>query len=261
MELFHIQTNQVFHIQTEHNLIKVGKFVEANTKDINLINIPDAGVVSRIHLYLYIDTSHSYCEIEDQGSSNGTFINGQPLNPFFRQLLNEGDTISLGKENNVTFQFRHTTGNTTAPEPSVANSPTDLQKTVAPVTHQPIEVNPDNGDRTLFSLEDFQKNLGPTVSRFLGVVFLVIAIIYFASIMRVGISFNAYVLIFWALGGYLLFQKNLAKEWGWLLIGIGLLVVLFQARIYAFTNLLGLLISFVLFGLSYFFFDNSEKNN
>ena len=109
------------------------------------------------------------------------------------------------------------------------------------------------------SLEDFKKNLSPTVSRFLGIAFLVIATIYFASSMRVDISFNAYVLIFWALGGYLLFPKNLVKEWCWLLIGIGLLVVLFQARIYAFTNLLGLLISFVLFGLSYFFFDNSEK--
>ena len=77
--------------------------------------------------------------------------------------------------------------------------------------------------------------------------------------MNVGIAFNAYVLIFWGLGGYLLFQKNLAKEWGWLLIGIGLIIVLFQARVYAFTNLLGLIISIFLFGLSYFFFDSSEK--
>ncbi|AFY37824.1 Forkhead-associated protein [[Leptolyngbya] sp. PCC 7376] len=259
MELFHIQTNQAFKIFTEHNLIKVGKFVEPDAKDINLINIPNADVVSRIHLYLYIDPSGNHCELEDQGSSNGTFINGQPLNPFVRQFLNDGDTINLGQENNVSFKFRQTASNAPAPEPSVATSPTNLQNTSAQLSHKPIEVKQESGDRSLFSVDDFRKNLSPSVSRFLGMAFLVAGIIYFASIMNVGISFNAYVLIFWGLGGYLLFQKNLSKEWGWLLIGIGLLVVLFQARIYAFTNLLGLIISLVLFGLSYFFFDNSEK--
>ena len=140
MELFHIQTNQVFKISPEHNLIKVGKFVQPDAKDINLINIPNADVVSRLHLYLYIDTINNRCELEDQGSSNGTFINGQPLEPFVRQPIKDGDTISLGQENDVTFQFRQTTSDAPAAEPVFASGPTNLQKTSAQLKHQPIEV-------------------------------------------------------------------------------------------------------------------------
>lgn len=281
MELFHIQTNQVFPLLTAHNsahnsahnLIKVGKFIQGEAKDINLIDIPDANVVSRIHLYFYIDQTGNHCEIEDQGSSNGTFINGQPLNPFYRQFLNHGDLISLGKENNVSFQFRcQTSSNASSPEPSVTPVPTHLQKTTAQVGNEFNATNTEsnyprseqtpertNGDRPLFSIGDLLDNLPPRVNRFLGIGFLIAAIVYFSSIMRIGISFRAYVLILWGAGVYLLLQKNIAKEWGWLLIGIGTVIMLFQARVYAYANLLGIVISAILFGLSYFFFDYSEK--
>ena len=85
MELVHIQTNKGFKFSPEHNLIKVGKFVQPDAKDINLINIPNADLVSRLHRYLYIDSINNRCEIEDQWSSNGHFINSQPLELFVRQ--------------------------------------------------------------------------------------------------------------------------------------------------------------------------------
>lgn len=264
MELFHVQTSQVFPLLTQYQIIKIGKFSEAQSQNINLINVPNNDIVSRLHLYIYPSINSKLFEIEDQNSSNGTFLNGEQLIAFQRYRLKHGDCISLGKEGKVTLIFRQeTTAETVHRLQKLIDIPNEssLPETAVQVGIEDSVKEPIQSDNSLFSIDKLKENLNPRVSRFLGIAFLIAGIIYFSSTMRVGISFNAYVLIFWILGGYLLFQKNMPKEWGWLLIAIGILIMLVRGRVYAFANLLELVIAFGLLWLSYFFFDNSEKSN
>lgn len=260
MEFFHVQTHQSFPLLTQYQTIKIGKFTEAEPQNINLINIPNEDIISRLHLYVYPSLSSKVFEIEDQSSSNGTFLNGKQLIAFQRYAIKHGDFINLGKEGKVTLVFRQETTMETINRIQESIDPpnkTSLPKTEVQVETKNQSKESINVDTSLFSIDQLKSNLNPHVSRFLGIAFLIAGIIYFSATMSFGISFNAYVLILWGLGGYLLFQKNIPKEWGWLLIAAGILIMLVRGRIYAFANLLELLISFGLFYLSYFFFDNS----
>lgn len=51
--------------------------------------------VSRRHARIMKREQQIY--IEDLGSSNGTFVNGQKLMPYFPELLSDGDSLMLGK--------------------------------------------------------------------------------------------------------------------------------------------------------------------
>lgn len=260
MEFFHVQTHQSYPLLTQYQIIKVGKFTDSEPQNINLINTPAESIVSRLHLYIYPSTNSNLFEIEDQNSSNGTFINGKQLIAFQRYSIKHGDCINLGKEGKVSLIFRQETVEETIDrlqESVDIPHETPPLKTAVQVEKESQFKEVSQSDSSLFSVEQLKNNLNPRVSRFLGIGFLVAGIVYFSSTMSVGISFNAYVLIFWALGGYLLFQKNMPKEWGWLLIAAGILIMLVRGRVYAFANLLELVISFGLLYLSYFFFDNS----
>jgi hypothetical protein len=64
--------------------------------EVDLTN--DAGVergVSRRHARIMKREQRIY--VEDLGSSNGTFINGQKLMPYFPEVLSDGDCLRLGK--------------------------------------------------------------------------------------------------------------------------------------------------------------------
>ena len=56
------------------------------------ISIREKGV-SRHHLTIYESESEYY--IEDNGSTNGTFINNKKINPFQKRMILDGDVISL----------------------------------------------------------------------------------------------------------------------------------------------------------------------
>jgi pSer/pThr/pTyr-binding forkhead associated (FHA) protein len=58
------------------------------------------GYVSRRHAHI-IKARNGYF-ISDQGSSNGTLINGRPLPPQRPRLLHNGDKITIGE---VVIQF------------------------------------------------------------------------------------------------------------------------------------------------------------
>jgi ABC transport system ATP-binding/permease protein len=67
--------------------------------------IVDAALVSRLHCRLTLDRG-GRLEIEDLGSTNGTWLNGRKVE---RSLLNEGDTLKIGR---VEFSLkRGETGN------------------------------------------------------------------------------------------------------------------------------------------------------
>ena len=55
--------------------------------------VVDAALVSRVHCRLILDDSNELA-VEDLGSTNGTFVNGEQVS---KVVLNDGDTLTIGR--------------------------------------------------------------------------------------------------------------------------------------------------------------------
>lgn len=55
--------------------------------------VVDAALVSRVHCRFTLNQRNEL-EIEDLGSTNGTFVNGQKVT---KATLNDGDTLTIGR--------------------------------------------------------------------------------------------------------------------------------------------------------------------
>ena len=64
--------------------------------------VVDAALVSRVHCRFTLDQS-GQLEIEDLGSTNGTFVNGRKVG---KMVLNDGDKLTVGR---VEFVVNSTT--------------------------------------------------------------------------------------------------------------------------------------------------------
>ena len=69
--------------------------------------VVDVALVSRIHCRFTLSDTNRL-ELEDLGSTNGTFVNGQKV---AKSTLNDGDTIKVGR-----VEFRVNAGS--KPQPS-----------------------------------------------------------------------------------------------------------------------------------------------
>jgi hypothetical protein len=102
--LLHIRTNTQVELPAKLPIIHVGKPNDKVPPDIDVSGFPDAEVVSRIHADIRVEGDIYY--IEDAGSSNGTYINNTPLAKGNRHRLRQGDRVSLGKGDLVSFLFK-----------------------------------------------------------------------------------------------------------------------------------------------------------
>jgi len=102
--LLHVQTNTLLELPAQLNVIHIGKPNDQIPPDVDVSGFPDSDVVSRIHADIRIEAGVYY--IEDIGSSNGTYVNHNPLPPGDRHRLRTGDRIALGKGDKVTFLFQ-----------------------------------------------------------------------------------------------------------------------------------------------------------
>jgi pSer/pThr/pTyr-binding forkhead associated (FHA) protein len=102
--LLHLQTNTKIEIPQGLPVVHIGKPNEQIPPDIDVGGFPDSEIVSRIHADLRVEGDSYY--LEDNGSSNGTYINHTPLPQGNRHRLRAGDRISLGKGDKVTFIFQ-----------------------------------------------------------------------------------------------------------------------------------------------------------
>jgi pSer/pThr/pTyr-binding forkhead associated (FHA) protein len=82
----------------------MGKPNDRVPPDIDVSGFPDAEVVSRLHADIRVEGDSYY--IEDAGSSNGTYINNTPLPKGNRHRLRQGDRVSLGKGDLVSFLLK-----------------------------------------------------------------------------------------------------------------------------------------------------------
>lgn len=103
-KLLHVQTNTVLELPQNLAAIHVGKPGGLVPPDLDVSGFPDSAIVSRVHADIRVEADVFF--IEDMGSSNGTYINHNPLLPGNRHRLRAGDRIALGKEDKVTFIFQ-----------------------------------------------------------------------------------------------------------------------------------------------------------
>lgn len=108
-----IQTASLLHVQTGTTIdlpnltvIHLGKPNDQVPPDIDVSGFPESEIVSRVHADLRVEAGVYY--LEDMGSSNGTYVNHNPLSPGNRHRLRPGDRISLGKGDKITFLFQFT---------------------------------------------------------------------------------------------------------------------------------------------------------
>ena len=108
-----IQTASLLHVQTGTKIelpnltvIHLGKPNDQVPPDIDVSGFPESEIVSRVHADFRVEAGVYY--LEDMGSSNGTYVNHNPLSPGNRHRLRPGDRISLGKGDKITFLFQFT---------------------------------------------------------------------------------------------------------------------------------------------------------
>lgn len=102
-QLIHLPTNKIIEFPEDFDVITIGKRNGKIPLDIDLSDLPNSEVISRLHAQIRFDGTHYY--IQDMGSTNGTFINKYPLLPEVWYKLKPGLCLSFGRRNLATFRF------------------------------------------------------------------------------------------------------------------------------------------------------------
>ncbi|MUG91550.1 FHA domain-containing protein [Scytonema sp. UIC 10036] len=236
-ELFHVQTNTSFELPPNLAVIRVGKQNEQIAPDINVTFLPDADIVSRLHLEIQLEENTYY--ITDSGSSNGTFLNELKLEPRKRYPLQVGDKINLGQEEKVTFIFQHKQ-NLVVPPNAPISKPTVLQPEIVHNT-QPTQV-----DRN---------------SKFVGAGLMLIGILLFAANTQIGIFLRIPTVLMLIVGAVLVLWRRDYRTIGWVLIGLGVAFMIFTGNLFASFNLLAILFASALFAAGYQLFKTGKVLN
>lgn len=106
LKLVHTTLGREFPMRGDVSFIgRRGGTVKPNP-EIDLTGIPNDNVISRPHARIYWDSNYICYTIVDEGSRNGSFVNGQLLNPGVAYQLAHGDVLQLGKDNLVQFSVK-----------------------------------------------------------------------------------------------------------------------------------------------------------
>ncbi|MGF1576417.1 MAG: FHA domain-containing protein [Cyanophyceae cyanobacterium] len=92
-------SGQAFRLQGV--LAHLGRRGGPKTPEIDLADLPHSQHVSRIHAHIHWDLNQSAFVLTDDRSTNGTFLNGQSLDPGKPYLLRDGDQVELGHDHLV----------------------------------------------------------------------------------------------------------------------------------------------------------------
>lgn len=103
-QLVHLQTNTTVLLPRARKVVHIGKANNRVPPDIDVSDFPHAEIVSRVHADVHWDGSSYY--LEDTGSANGTYVNSWPLPSHRRYQLRDGDRITLGKHDLISFVFQ-----------------------------------------------------------------------------------------------------------------------------------------------------------
>ncbi|NJO86499.1 MAG: FHA domain-containing protein [Synechococcaceae cyanobacterium RM1_1_27] len=95
-------SGQAFRLQGV--LAHLGRRGGPKTPEIDLADLPYSQHISRIHAHIHWDPNRSAFVLTDDRSTNGTFLNGKPLDPGKPYLLRDGDQVELGHDHLVRLQ-------------------------------------------------------------------------------------------------------------------------------------------------------------
>ncbi|MBP5973344.1 MFS transporter [Brasilonema sp. CT11] len=102
-QLLHVQTNRVFELPDHFQVINIGKSSNRIIPEVDLSDLPNSELVSRVHAQIRFDGKEYY--IQDLNSSNGTYINNYPVIPGVWYKLKPGIRIGIGRRDTITFMF------------------------------------------------------------------------------------------------------------------------------------------------------------
>ncbi len=219
LELFHVQSNTSFEIPPNYPVIRIGKPNEQVPIDVDVLNLPSADIVSRVHAEIVVERNTYY--LIDVGSSNGTYLNDSKLENHRRYPLSLGDRIDLGNDSKVTFIFQYK----------------DQSKQTAIATTQPTSIQ-----HQVINNEQ-QVQVVDRKSKFVGLASMVIGVLIFAANTRIGFWVGFPTVLLWIGGAIILLQRRINRNWGWGLIGLGAALILFSGRLFASANLLAIFAS------------------
>lgn len=105
LALIHPETDQKFILMEDKKTFYCGRYNDDFFVDIDFSDLPHSDIVSRVHFILHIDSDDYF--LEDAGSSNGTFVNGQIVRSghIHRQKITIGDEIILGRNTQLKLIF------------------------------------------------------------------------------------------------------------------------------------------------------------
>ncbi len=224
LELFHVQSSTSFKLPENQLVIRIGKPNDLIVPDVNISHFPERDIISRQHAEIHVEDGNYY--LVDVGSANGTHLNHELLEPKKRYLLKLNDRISLGKDDKVTFIFQsqHSQSKTLA-----TSHPTRFQSEVAKKSSTQV-------DKT---------------SKIIGLALIVASIIIVAANTQVGIFIRIPGVLLCVAGAVFFFQRRFNRNWGWVLIALGVGVILFTGNVFASVNFLAILVSAILFVAGY----------
>ncbi len=229
LELFHIQSQNYFDLPANLTVINIGKPNEQTPPDIDVSELPNGDIASRIHAQIRIKPGLYI--LEDMGSGNGTFLNDIKLVPRTPNILNTGDRIDLGQGNKITFIFQH------------------KQIRSIPVTGSITNIQTPISNRRITNKVNQR-------SKFIGLALMVAAIAILTGSINVGIAFHLPAVIVCMVGVYLLLRQDINKNLGWLFIAIGIGLIVFTGYAFANVNLLVFIAASTLFICGYQLFDS-----
>ncbi|HOK23369.1 MAG TPA: FHA domain-containing protein [Candidatus Hydrothermia bacterium] len=92
--------------EEEITKVIVGRKSTEFKPDVDLSELTLSATVSRRHAMLIIDPESKSISIQDLGSTNGTYLNGERLEPNKIYKVNPGDVISFSKKLHLTFEVK-----------------------------------------------------------------------------------------------------------------------------------------------------------
>ncbi|ARV59378.1 phosphopeptide-binding protein [Nostocales cyanobacterium HT-58-2] len=243
LELFHVQTHTSFELPPNLAVIRIGKPNDQIAPDINVVALPDADIVSRLHAEIQVEESTYY--VIDVGSANGTFLNDVKLEPTKRYPLSLGDKIDLGQDEKVTFIFQNKQNFVSTSHPTPIRPATVIQAKI--VQSQVVENN-----------KQLQVDRG---SKLVGLLLMVVGIVIISANTQIGLFVRIPGLLLCIAGVIVLTQRHLNRNIGWVLIGLGIAVMFLTGNIFASVNLFAILVSSALLFAGYQLFNTGKVLN
>ncbi|WP_033335627.1 FHA domain-containing protein [Scytonema hofmannii] len=239
LELFHVQTNTSFDLPLNFTVLRIGKPKDQIVPDINVVNLPNADFVSRLHAEIHVEKG-TYCLV-DLGSANGTFVNNIRLKPGKRHKLNFGDKIDLGSGGNVTFLFLNK-------QSAVAQS----DKTA--LNHFPTVIQVE-------LLANAKPSLVERSNKFVGIMVMLLGVLILAVNILIDMKMGLPGVILCSAAVGALSLPRINQNVGWLLMGLGISIMLFSEKAFAPIPLLAILAGSILIIAGYHLYTTEKLLN